>query len=143
MFSLLKKGVKKVLEIFNVKIVKIPALSNFEALMNEEEEFLEIYEKCESFTMTSKERMFTLYKSMKYVIDSEIPGDFVECGTWRGGSAMLMAYTLLKLGVTNRQIYLYDTFCGMTQPGEHDVRVANKKRAMDTWQIHQEDESES
>ena len=34
--------------------------------------------------MTSKERMYALYKSVEYIIKNNIPGDFVECGVWRG-----------------------------------------------------------
>jgi O-methyltransferase len=82
--------------------------------------FAEIYERSKSATMTSVERMYALYKAVEYVVDAEIPGDFVECGVWRGGSVMLMAATLLAKGKTDRQIYLYDTFDGMVPPTEQD-----------------------
>jgi hypothetical protein len=76
-------------------------------------EFLGIYKRCQPATMTSVERMYALYKAVEYVVDAGIPGDFVECGVWRGGSVMLMAATLLAKGVTDRKIHLYDTFEGM------------------------------
>src|SRR3989344_5181107 len=62
-----------------------------------EKEFEEIYNACKAYTMTSPERMYALYKSVTYVIRAGIPGDFVECGVWRGGSAMLIVFTLLRL----------------------------------------------
>jgi hypothetical protein len=32
--------------------------------------------------MTSKEKIFALRKAVEYVINSKLPGDFVECGVW-------------------------------------------------------------
>lgn len=84
--------------------------------------------------MTSIERMKALYKSVVYVIDSKIPGDFVECGVWRGGSTMLMALTLLELNETKRNIYLYDTFQGMPEPADEDYRVGDRSAlAKNQW----------
>jgi hypothetical protein len=60
----------------------------------------------------------TLADAVEYVIRRGIPGDFVECGVWMGGSAMVIAKTLLRLGVHNRRIWLYDTFGAMPQPEE-------------------------
>jgi O-methyltransferase len=86
-----------------------------------EPEFLELYELCREQTMTSIERMYALYTATRYVIENEVPGDFVECGVWRGGSVTLIARTLLRLGTTDRNLWLYDTFAGMTPPSIEDV----------------------
>ena len=45
----------------------------------------------------------------------------VECGVWRGGSAMAVLRTLLELGVRDRDVWLYDTFTAMPAPTERDV----------------------
>jgi O-methyltransferase len=82
--------------------------------------FMELYDKCKAYTMTSPERMYSLYKSVEYVLQNNLPGDFVECGVWQGGCSMMMALTLLKNGVSNRKIYMYDTFEGMSEPTEAD-----------------------
>ncbi len=79
-----------------------------------------LYERCRAFTMTSRERMFALYKAVEYAARARIPGDIVECGVWRGGSMMLAALTLLSVGDAERRIHLYDTFEGMSPPGEPD-----------------------
>ncbi len=89
-------------------------------------EFLGIYKRCQPATMTSVERMYALYKAVEYVVDAGIPGDFVECGVWRGGSVMLMAATLLAKGVTDRKIHLYDTFEGMAAPTAEDLDLDGK-----------------
>jgi hypothetical protein len=83
--------------------------------------FAELYERCREYTMTSLERMYALYESTGYIIRAGIEGDLVECGVWRGGSAMLMALTLQRANTTDRALYLYDTFAGMTAPGVSDV----------------------
>src|SRR4051812_17886318 len=56
-----------------------------------EPEFRELHARCGPFSMTPAERMYNLYLAMKSVIDRDVPGDIVECGVWRGGSAMLCA----------------------------------------------------
>lgn len=74
----------------------------------------------EGFTMTSLERRFHLLQSVRYVVQHRLPGAMVECGVWRGGSMMLVAQTLMACGDTSRDLYLYDTFEGMSEPTEAD-----------------------
>jgi hypothetical protein len=75
-----------------------------------------------AFTMTSPEKIVGLANAVRYVAARRIPGDIVECGVWRGGSAMVMARTLRESGDTGRTIHLFDTFAGMTSPGPQDRR---------------------
>jgi hypothetical protein len=101
-------------------------------------EFGHILKKIEKYTMTSKERAYALFKSIQYIVKNEVQGEFIECGTWRGGSAMVMAYTLIEMGDTSRKIFLYDTFAGMSKPTMEDVRNSDKNScAIDEWQINQ------
>ncbi len=83
--------------------------------------FLKLHLRSRSNTVTSVERQFALYKAVRYIITKGLPGDFVECGVGGGGSMMLVAMTLARLGVTNRRLWLYDTFAGMPNPSKHDV----------------------
>ena len=75
------------------------------------------------YTMTSGERLWSLLNAVRYVVDEGIGGDFVECGVWRGGSVMAIATELGRLGVSDRRIWLYDTFAGMTAPTAEDVEA--------------------
>jgi O-methyltransferase len=75
------------------------------------------------YTMTSPERIHEVVSAVRYVVGNGIEGDLVECGVWRGGSAMAMALTLKALGDTNRNLYLYDTFEGMSAPTAADFSV--------------------
>lgn len=94
--------------------------------------FMGLYERCRPFTATSVERMYSLYEAARYVQRSGVPGDIVECGVWKGGSAMLAALTLLEAGDTSRRIFLYDTFTGMSEPTERDVNRFGE-RAVAKW----------
>lgn len=78
---------------------------------------------CRAATMTSNERLYALHSAVQYVVEAGIAGDFVECGVWRGGSVMMIALTLQSLGVTDRDIYLYDTFTGPPPPTDADVDI--------------------
>ena len=70
------------------------------------------------FTMTSHERLLSLCDAIKHIETQQIQGDIVECGVWRGGSMMAAAKTLLELGKTSRTLWLYDTYDGMSEPGD-------------------------
>jgi O-methyltransferase len=89
---------------------------------NLDDGFRELRELVAPATMTSTERMHALYQAINYVTDARVEGAVVECGVWRGGSSMLGALTLLARGERSRTLWLYDTFEGMTPPGEFDVR---------------------
>lgn len=79
--------------------------------------------------MTSSERLWSLIESVRYVVREEIPGDFVECGVWRGGSVMAMLNELRKMEAMDRRVWLYDTFAGMTPPSSADVEASTGRHA--------------
>ena len=76
------------------------------------------------FTMTSPERIAVLVQAVRFVVENCIEGAIVECGVWRGGSTMAAALTLKELGDETREIYLYDTFAGMSAPTDADVDIS-------------------
>lgn len=79
--------------------------------------------------MTSLERMYALWGAVRHIQNAGISGTVVECGVWRGGSMMLAASTLLELGASDRQLWLYDTYQGMTEPGALDVQAMSGETA--------------
>ena len=118
---MIRKHLNKLLSKIDRKLIKIEKKRELVDTDFADEEFKEIYSFCSSYTLTSKERMYALYNATKYIIDNNIKGDFVECGVWKGGSAMLIARYLKLNNIEDRKIYLYDTFTGMTRPGEDDT----------------------
>jgi len=85
----------------------------------------ELMASLKPFTMTSGERPGSLMNAVCHVSNNRVPGDFVECGLWCWGSVMAMAQELSSLGVSDRQIWLYDTFSGMTAPTAEDVEAGS------------------
>jgi hypothetical protein len=85
------------------------------------EQHAAIWWRVKPYTMTSVERVVALCQSIAYLEDQRIPGAIVECGVWKGGSVMAAALALLALESTQRLLYLYDTFAGMTEPADIDV----------------------
>lgn len=90
---------------------------------------LQTLEIASKISMQSYERMWALISATKYVVKNNIPGHFVECGVYKGGSAVIIARTLISMNVTNRKIYLYDTFEGMTNPIAFDKKQGTETQA--------------
>lgn len=89
--------------------------------------FAAFYETVREYTMTSPQRLYSLYNAVDYIIRNNIRGDFVECGVWRGGSAMMMALLLKTKNVTDRRLFLYDTYEGMSEPSANDKDIFGNK----------------
>ena len=93
------------------------------------EQILSTIEAVSEFTMTSPERLIALSDAVQHISEQKIAGDFVECGVWRGGSTMAAARTLVAMQDTERELWLYDTFDGMSEPGPADVDHAGNDAA--------------
>ena len=86
---------------------------------------LELFIKIvQPYSMTSIERISELYYSLEYIRVNNIDGDVVECGVWKGGNILgIMDY--LHHHKINKNIWLFDTFEGMTDPEENDIDLNN------------------
>ncbi len=100
-----------------------------------DQDFQEVYSKIRAFTIVEPERCYALYQAVQYIIRNGIMGDFAECGVWKGGSVMLIGHLLLKAGISDRKIYLYDSFEGMPKPGENDGDWEKAE-----WEKHRRDD---
>lgn len=80
----------------------------------------------------SPERFCTLCDAVDYVAEYRIPGSIVECGVFRGASMMTIALELRRLGESERELYLFDTFAGMPEPSEKDISL-HGSRAVARW----------
>ncbi len=76
-------------------------------------------------TMTTPIRCKKLWDLCSDVLRAQVPGDFVECGVWRGGSAGIMAQVLMKYDSSGaRNLHLFDSFEGLPEPTEEDGQQA-------------------
>ena len=94
-----------------------------------DQETKEIWDAVRFRTMTRHERVEALITAVRYVERHQVPGAIVECGVWRGGSMLACAHTLLRRDSTDRDLYLFDTFTGMSEPTDKDVRIEQGKTA--------------
>ena len=84
------------------------------------------------------------YTVVDYILDSNIEGAFVECGVQTGKIEMIWMSALKRRNELSRDIYLYDTFTGLTEPGPKDVGIYNglnsPKDVYNEWKRHNVDD---
>lgn len=68
------------------------------------------------FTMVSYEGLCTLGDQVRFCEETNIPGDLVELGTWKGGCLAMMAQANLKWGKSRRTLRGFDSFQGLPRP---------------------------
>src|SRR5690606_5762807 len=84
----------------------------------------QVIEAVRPYTMTSNDKLIALIAAARHVAEVQVPGAIVECGVWRGGSIHAVARVLAARGVTDRPMYLFDPFAGMTEATEKDRSAA-------------------
>lgn len=67
-------------------------------------------------TMIGVRRLENVRELGQRVIDERVPGDFIEAGVWRGGCCIFMRGLLAANGVTDRKVYVADSFDGVPPP---------------------------
>jgi hypothetical protein len=100
-----------------------------------ERQHLDIYERVRPYLLSSYERTYALIDATRYIVRNQIAGAFVECGVFKGGSMMAVALALMAEGVTDRDLYLFDTFAGMPAPDARDVDLRGRP-ASDAFARH-------
>ena len=102
-FKIFMKLITKILNVtFNRKENKLnKRLSRMPVELTLEEKNLIIQIRESNLTMTSYERLVSTAMACKYIIERRIEGDFVECGVWRGGNAILAASSVGKLNASS------------------------------------------
>ncbi len=67
-------------------------------------------------TMIGVERLNSLRRCVETVLADGVPGDLIEAGVWRGGASILMRGVLEANGVTDRTVWVADSFRGLPEP---------------------------
>jgi len=81
--------------------------------------------KVRAYSMLPEAELVLLGYHVLAMLSEGLPGAFVECGVWRGGSAFLMADLLRRAHVHDRKVWLFDSFEGLPEPKEIDGRAAS------------------
>ena len=77
----------------------------------------------DAHTMVGSYRLNNLQQCCERAIWDKVPGDFVECGVWRGGASILMRGVLAAYGEHGRRVVLFDSFRGLPPPNPRDFPV--------------------
>lgn len=67
-------------------------------------------------TMVGLKRLDNLQQCVATIIADDIPGDLLEAGVWRGGASIFMRGLLMAYGITDRTVWVADSFEGMPAP---------------------------
>jgi Macrocin-O-methyltransferase (TylF) len=67
-------------------------------------------------SMIGLRRLDQLQFCVEDVIHSQVPGDLIETGVWRGGASIFMRAVLRAHGVTDRTVWVADSFEGLPPP---------------------------
>lgn len=132
----IKTLINKFLKLFNLTIIRSSSLNklNLEILKEPiiEQEYKDLIKKIEIVygQNYSSHSLYTVYTLCRYLHSNKIEGDIIECGVYQGVCiAMILAYFSSKNDFS-RDIYLYDTFEGMTKPSQLDYYFLNSKKLL-------------
>lgn len=89
-------------------------------LKAEDIEFNDLISIVTPYSLLSRDRLFSLYTLAKQICESDLPGNFVECGSFKGGAAAMLATVIKRYSQRPRLLYAFDTFEGMPEPTEAD-----------------------
>ena len=77
------------------------------------------YLREEKLTHLPADKLIMIDHLVTEVVEKNIPGDMVECGTWRGASALVIANAAFS---SEKNLHLFDTFEGMPPPSKEDFK---------------------
>src|ERR1700691_4202411 len=87
-------------------------------------DFRGVYRAVKRNTLVDVWRCYELWSLLGEL--TEIPGDVLEVGVWRGGSGALMASRIADLGIHD-QVFLCDTWEGIVKTGPADIYYRDGK----------------
>jgi O-methyltransferase len=66
--------------------------------------------------MLPRARLDNLRRLTQRVLEDNVAGDFIETGVWRGGACILMRAVLAAYRVSDRRVFVADSFEGLPEP---------------------------
>ena len=74
-------------------------------------DFKAFFDGVEPYTLVPPERCYILLTLARNAVN--VPGDFAECGVWKGGTTLMLARVLN--GRSDKTLYLFDSFEGLPE----------------------------
>lgn len=69
-----------------------------------------------AYTLVGLKRLDNVQQCLLDVLANDVPGDFLEAGVWRGGTCIFARGLLKAHGVTDRKVWVADSFQGLPPP---------------------------
>ena len=89
-------------------------------------QFAQHYIQSPAISMLPAKRMDNIEHCVGQVIAQGVPGDLIETGVWRGGATILMRALLKRHGVTDRNVWVADSFEGLPEPDAEKFPLEHK-----------------
>lgn len=80
--------------------------------------FIHAYERIAGQNYRSLERKFAAFNLARSVL--WVGGDLAECGAYTGATAYFLALARDQAGMRSQQLFLFDSFEGLSEPGPRD-----------------------
>jgi len=84
-------------------------------------------------TMLNRRRVENIEFCLETILRENVPGDCMECGVWRGGAVIFMRGYLAAHQVTDRTVWVADSFEGIpapTLPQENGLKLSKDTHPM-------------
>jgi len=78
--------------------------------------FVQHYIRGGAYTMVPVKRLDNIQECLDKIEKDHVAGDLIETGVWRGGSTIFMRAYLKVWGITNRKVWVADSFEGLPEP---------------------------
>tara|TARA_B100001123_G_C15223157_1_gene992101 strand:- start:923 stop:1246 length:324 start_codon:yes stop_codon:yes gene_type:complete len=88
-------------------------------------------------------------EALLYCNQNKINGSYVECGVMKGKHPIIACNTIQQNNLDVIDIYMYDTYEGLTKPGQYDYSTENpiyhmdNKKVIETWESKKTGENTS
>ena len=110
--TLLTKVLSRFFKLFNYQVVKCTAHYDRQ---REEGRIWPRYAE----TMIGLKRLDNIQFCIENIIKNNIEGDLIETGVWRGGATIFMRAVLAAYDITDRRVFVADSFEGLPKPNEN------------------------
>jgi O-methyltransferase len=86
-------------------------------------------------TMIGLRRLDNLQYCVQTTLQDAVPGDFIETGVWKGGACIFMRAILAAHQVTDRKVFVADSFQGLPEPDEetHPADRGDRHHTQSSW----------
>lgn len=108
----IKQGISLITGILRSVNLVISRASSVSEADREEGRFWPAY----AHTMTGLKRLDNIQQCIETVLRNNVEGDFIETGVWRGGTCIFMRAALAAYGITDRKVFVADSFEGLPKP---------------------------